>query len=87
MGKKTSDALRAAGIKGTGSGKKSGGEKKYGRERKHAASARYTASRRWEENQLRRVRRHARRLPADRQAREWLAKHNDAAFLAALPKE
>ncbi len=77
--------LRKSGNKGKDKG---GGAHKYGRQLKSPAMARYRSEERWALNQQRRVRRHLRRLPGDRQARAWLAEHGDSwsrSFLAALP--
>jgi hypothetical protein len=74
-------------IRKGGSRKKGKTGRKIGRYSTHPSSCRYRSERRWEENQIRRVRRHVRRLPSDEQARSVLARidPDGESFLAAIP--
>lgn len=81
------NALIGKGSKSRKKGKKG---RKIGRYSKHPSSMRYRAEKRWETNRIRRVRRHLKRLPNDKQAREWFEMYGGtgaARFLASLPKQ
>lgn len=66
------DALISKGKKKKGGSKSGGGARKVGRSKRHPSTARYTADRRWEKNKIRRVKRHLKYQPNDRQAQGWL---------------
>lgn len=91
MGKKSAARQQIDAILGKSGGKKKAkGCRKIGWYGRSASCVRYRSERRWERNKLRSVRRHLKRLPADAQAREWLAANggrDDQAFLAKLPVE
>ncbi len=92
MNKKSNAMRQVDALIGKAGGKKKqkgGGARKIGRYNKHPSSQRYRAESRWEANRLRRIRRHLKKCPADRQARsalDSLGGPSDRAFLAGLPQ-
>ena len=66
--------LKTAGKKKGGKGKKG---RKIGRSKKHPAAQRYLYDRRWIENKAKRMRRHLKRYPDDKQAQGLLNTYLD----------
>jgi hypothetical protein len=82
MGKKSSVSAEISKLIGGGKGKKKQKGKKnrkIGRYAKHPSSMRYKGERRWLRNKVRRMTRHLKRHPGDRQAQALLPAAREAA--------
>lgn len=73
MGKKSAALAQIDAIVKKGKSRKKGKKgRKIGRYGKHPSSQRYKAEKRWLKNRLRRIERHLRKYPNDKQARAAL---------------
>ncbi len=82
MGKKAVAALTAIDtiLKGGKKNRKKGKKgRKIGRSKRHPAAQRYLGEKRWIRNRVRRIERHLKRYPDDKQAQRALSAARDAA--------